>query len=260
MTIGALPRAGAGDPNVTPPDISLRKKPPGWIIQVQKTPDALVLFWRGHATLLARFSNWWSRLFIPIWLCFWIVGWFAVFHRIAAGHGSGFLWIWLLGWTLGGLWVAAIGAAHFRPSIPEAVALGDGWFGYEPGWAPDSRLLWGREGLIKAISHLTAPTRSVVLVKEDIQPFQLERIGERQRLSFLNGLEQVEVGAPLQDREREWLYLILEQWRKGAAPDAALVDVDAQSEQVANSLADKIQEMRRHTAQTVTKRSSLLTS
>jgi hypothetical protein len=49
--------------------------------------------------------------------------------------------------------------------------------------------------------------------KNQIDKISLERIGERQRLSFDYGRERVEIGYYLTEPEREWLYQTLNDWK-----------------------------------------------
>jgi hypothetical protein len=46
-----------------------------------------------------------------------------------------------------------------------------------------------------------------------LDSLRLERIGERQRLTFDHGRERIEVGKTLSEPEREWLYQIIKDHR-----------------------------------------------
>ncbi len=42
-------------------------------------------------------------IFLCAWLCMWAFGWLSAFNGLFAGGGL-FIFIWLIGWTVGGLW------------------------------------------------------------------------------------------------------------------------------------------------------------
>jgi hypothetical protein len=46
----------------------------------------------------------------------------------------------------------------------------------------------------------------------EIRGFVLDRVGERQRLTFDRGADRVEIGADLREPEREWLFAVLHRW------------------------------------------------
>jgi hypothetical protein len=192
-------------------DVSLTAKPPGWIIQTEQTPDGPTLCWYAG---VSSFKMACGRVLLPVWLVFWAVGWCAVFNQIVTGSSRELAWVWLAMWTLGGAWAFLAALAHWQPTIPEAVLLAKEHFGYSPGRAPAPQHFVGYDASLgKALAHVCSAPARIVIPKPELPKFELERIGERQRLSFRHGLEQVEIGAVLSQAEREWLYLLLEQWR-----------------------------------------------
>lgn len=207
-------------------DVSLTDKPRGWIIQTEQTPDGPTLYWYAE-TSPSKVA--WGRAFLPLWLLFWAVGWFAVFNGMVTRNSPEYAWLWLALWTLAGAWVFVAALVHWQPTIPEAVLLGKDHFGYSPGRSPAPQHFFGYDAsLTKALNYLCSPATRIVVPKSELVKFELERIGERQRLSFRHGLEQVEIGAALSKAEREWLYLLLEQWRTGprAADDQRAEVID----------------------------------
>ena len=55
--------------------------------------------------------------------------------------------------------------------------------------------------------------KPVEMDRDEIPGFRLDRVGERQRLCVDQGADRIEIGAALREPDREWLYVILEQWR-----------------------------------------------
>jgi hypothetical protein len=155
--------------------------------------------------------------FVALWLCGWSVGWVTVAGEIAAGKANLFLVAWIGLWTIGGgaaiwsLWTV------LRPSRPESVTLGADEFEYDPGtppvtcfqkngWGP-----WPNRNLGQWPSRRIK--KAIAVPKCELGKFVLDRIGERQRLSFDRGAERIEIGACLGEPEREWLHAVLEGWR-----------------------------------------------
>ena len=57
--------------------------------------------------------------------------------------------------------------------------------------------------------------RTIVIARPDLGKFVLDRVGERQRLSIDRGADRIEIGAALREPEREWLFVALDDWRRG---------------------------------------------
>lgn len=53
---------------------------------------------------------------------------------------------------------------------------------------------------------------------EELAEFELERVGERQRLTVDHGADRIEIGAGLREPEREWLAETLQAWQANVAP------------------------------------------
>lgn len=190
----------------------LTAKPSGSVIEERDDWDGLTLLWRPPAEYPQRFF---VTAFLGFWLCGWAFGWISVAGQIARGHYNLFLVGWLGAWTVGG--GAAIWALWnlVRPARPESVTLGLDHFGYDPGHSPtDIFMRYGRGSW-----YNREPTRRlrkpIAVAKSELGKFLLDRVGERQRLSFDRGAERVEIGASLGEPEREWLHATLERWRLG---------------------------------------------
>jgi hypothetical protein len=207
--------------------IALEKKPRGWIIQADETAEGLVLQWPLNSSLLTNLSIGWGRVFLPIWLCGWAAGLIAVSYGLLDGRFPPVVLIWLAFWTVGGAWAIFTCWALYKPRRPEAIILADDWFGYDPGRTPPPMYGWGYS-FSKVWHFVFDPPKRIFVNKQDLAKFELGRLGERQRLTFENDIETVEIGQCLQESERRWLFSVLEHWRKGTKirnlDDVALLD------------------------------------
>lgn len=191
-------------------------KPARGIIEEREEWDGLRLSWPHPAAGTGRFG---TAAFLMFWLCGWAFGWVMVAGTIAAGKGNLFLFGWLGAWTIGG--GAAIRALWLllRRPRPESVVLGWDALAYDPGTSPAHAL--------QRNSCWTANTRGTPeasydrikkrnrIPKDELGKFVVDRVGERQRLTFDWGAQRVEVGSCLGEPEREWLQAVLEAWRVG---------------------------------------------
>jgi len=110
-----------------------------------------------------------------------------------------------------------------RPQRPESVTLSLTMFRYDPGrvwlWGVGrmSRNRWPYGSWPQQPFDATSwsqPKQPVEISRTELPPFQLERAGERQRLTFDRGADRIEIGACLREPEREWLFDLLEDWRE----------------------------------------------
>lgn len=104
----------------------------------------------------------------------------------------------------------------------ETVTLGPETFEYEPGASPlvDQFMWWGRRRVmwpaavgVGYFRELFRRRPVVRVARPALAGFVLDRVGERQRLSFEVDSQRVEVGAALREPDREWLHGVLERWR-----------------------------------------------
>ncbi len=188
------------------------QKPDGCIIQEEETPEGMRIYWQGSVNPWMRFG---MAGFLAFWLCGWAFGEILVagvlftglFTRETPVLTQVFLGVWLGGWTLGGAFTIHTLWKLLRPTRPEIVLLEMDRLCYDPGTisplpaASDSHNLFPKS------------PKPVQIAKEKIPQFLLDRVGERQRLSFDVGADRVEIGNHLREPEREWLYQILETWR-----------------------------------------------
>ncbi len=191
--------------------------PAGSVIEERDGWDGLTLLWRARVGAYARYF---SAVFIGFWLCGWAAGWFFAAGRLLAGDQNLFLIGWLGAWTVGGGAVIWTFWRLIRPIRPESVTLGLDHFGYDPGTAPPDlyrhrrlgrRSSWRYVDLFgENAARLKRPIR---VAKAELGKFRIERVGERQRLTFDRGADRIEIGACLREPEREWLHATLELWR-----------------------------------------------
>jgi hypothetical protein len=80
---------------------------------------------------------------------------------------------------------------------------------YDPGTAAlDERGPWMGRVSPTALRR----TRVRVLPRSELGEVRVERVGERQRLTVDVGAERIELGASLEEPEREWLADVLRGW------------------------------------------------
>lgn len=127
--------------------------------------------------------------------------------------------------------ILAVGAAGIAVGLPalfrrilppgktESVILSDNVFRHEPGALP-SYVSKVRIRSFDVGSTVGDPFDNVFYRKDPIEverdslpPFVLEYVGVKQRLMFDRGDDRVEIGWVLSERDREWLYAVLEEWR-----------------------------------------------
>lgn len=189
-------------------------KPLNSEIQIIDEFNRTVIWWenpRGGA------SRAFTVLFLLMWLGGWAVGEFVVASMVLSGNANLFMIFWLAGWTVGG--VFAIRQVYFlvRPSRPEKIILDTTSLTFEAGTSAFGGIEFNkRRNNDDDLAPANSKSRYVV-PKNDLGEIRLERVGERQRLTFDYGAERVEVGFFLREPEREWLFSVLKQWRGGGA-------------------------------------------
>jgi hypothetical protein len=140
-----------------------------------------------------------DRLLMALWLCGWARALVWPAGQLANGNVTFFLVAWVSFWTLCG-GVCAWGLlASFRPPRPESVRLESGGLRHDPGGR--SRC-WGRR-------QGREPIR---VAQSDVREFVLESVEGRSRLYLDRGADRLEIGAPLRESDREWLFAVLQRW------------------------------------------------
>ena len=183
--------------------------PDGSVIQAIPQPDGVVLRWSNPAGTVVRYL---VAIFLLCWLVGWCSGEIAVFHQLLT-HRSGapviFPIFFLCFWTLGGALALLIFVKSVSPTRPETLQLSPSLLVHDPGSeSPTSLLNMLR---FRGLFHRTTP---VTVPRDAVQNIRLERIYNRQRLSFDVGMDRIEVGRDLRGPEREWLHGLLLAWKE----------------------------------------------
>ena len=189
--------------------INLPPKPSGSTIEVQNDFRAIVLSWKNPKGGPARYL---TLLFLIAWMGGWVFGEVSALAQVLKGGAAeGFLIFWLMGWTVGGAFCATMIFKLARPSRPERLTLDGLYLLHEPGTEPFNpsrkRDKYGNP------FELFRQNKSHQVAKKDVGEIRIDRVGERQRLSFDYGAKRIEVGAYLEEPEREWLLAVLKSWK-----------------------------------------------
>lgn len=189
--------------------INLPAKPPGSNIKVERDFNRLTIYWNNP--LDGRLGRYGHIAFLTVWMCGWFVGEAAALRQVFVGQGGGFLIFWLAAWTFGGAFCAATIYRLIRPARPERISLDSLQLEHDPGSAALGLSGMGRTQRRNSLD-VFKPRRKQTFAKKDIGEIRLDRVGERQRLSFDYGAQRIEVGEFLQEPEREWLFAALKAW------------------------------------------------
>ena len=188
--------------------INLPAKPVGSAIEVQQDFNRTVVSWKSPSGGLGRYA---SLLFLIAWMCGWVFGEVSALTEVLKGKAGGFLIFWLIGWTVGGIFCAAMIFNLARPRRPQRLILDTLYLLYEPGADPIGPF-W-KQDRNRNPFEIFKSRKPVKVSKKDIDEFRIDRVGERQRLSFDYGARRIEVGEFLEEPEREWLFAVLKSWK-----------------------------------------------
>ncbi len=203
--------------------VNLSEQPEGSSIEVREELHDTVLTWKKSEE--SGCARWGSAAFMSFWLIGWAVGEVSVIFVLKGmlwGHGRGglpntvswgvviFLVAWLGGWTIGGVAAMSTLRSLIRGGPPESITLGLGELRYDPGIAR-APLLRGRQS---GAGETKALKRVITIPRRDMPPLVLDWAGDRQRLSFDEGADRIEIGKDLREPDREWLAEVIEDWRK----------------------------------------------
>lgn len=187
-------------------------KPLNSDIEVTDNFNQTIISWKNPRGGAARYL---VVLFLLAWLGGWAIGEYSVATQILNGQIDPFLIFWLIGWTVGGIF--AMCSVYFlaRPAKPEKIILDAASLTFEAGTPILAGMAFQRANKREDKDDF-APVNSkskYVVPRKDVGEIKLERVGERQRLTFDYGAERVEVGFFLKEPEREWLFSVLKQWK-----------------------------------------------
>jgi len=152
----------------------------------------------GLRIILPKKKRQWSDLGGGLFLCFWLGGWafgeyfvsLALIHYGLSGIGW-FLAAWLGGWTVGGAMAILSLVKLIRGDKAEEIILGAG-----------------------SLTHSLKNKK--VFEKDLIDKIVLDAGNGVHWLSFDYGADRIFVGENMKAPEREWLFSLLKDWKKGA--------------------------------------------
>ena len=178
--------------------------------------EGVTIYWDEH-------WNWVSRLAVVAFLGVWLYG--HILGTIAIIMHPPLLILSVL-WAFFGVFAAWLGWYILWPSTPETITLGRDHFRYNPGRG-QSRLFWttrawqhqtdafrdypgfhGFPGLFRGHKIVTVPL-------DGFNGFSIDSLRERQRILFRIGVNRIEIGACLDEEDRQRLYDFLMQWYSG---------------------------------------------
>lgn len=197
----------------------MRIPPKGSQIEVKNDFDRITLLWK-------RPTGGAFRLFVILFLLFWLCGWFVGFvsagKEVLAGKGDAFLHAWLAGWTVAGIFVSVVLYLLIRPQTPESMTLDRNGVTYYTGSLPPMYAMqfffpFYSKSKCRAnpFSLLFCRPKTYAFDKSVCPEFVLEGLGDEQRLRFDDGADRVVIGESLKEPEREWLAMVLTEWRAG---------------------------------------------
>jgi len=190
-----------------------REPPEGSAIRVDRDIRTTVYSWDNGKTSILRYL-----IVIPLLLFLgpWFMGEISAIRSLMKDDmplfGRLFMIFWLGGWTVGGIMIMYSIYNLVKPLKPASLKLSTGAIRYETGTEPFDFFMWDYRRRKEFSSFFKRFRNKVYDVESaNIKNLQLERVGERQRLSFDYGVQRLEIGKSLTEPEREWLYDILKE-------------------------------------------------
>jgi hypothetical protein len=179
--------------------------PEGSRFKVESTNEGNVLSWFDYKRGVSDIAG---ALFLLFWLVAWAAGEiFAIYGLFFGSPDLGakvFLVLWLCIWTVGGIAASVTLLNILRPSKPTRLSfLVDGRLRFEQGTYQKRYIDSDGD---EASSVVRKGKRYGVFERSQINNVMLERVGERQRLSFDYKSQRIEMGKGLAEPEREWLF------------------------------------------------------
>lgn len=182
-------------------------------IQISRDISSTTYFWKNGQRSLSEYP---VMAFLIFWLGGWTMGGFMTVKSLLLEGDMPlsariFILCWLGGWACGEAAVIYILYNFFKPKKPAKLTLSSSYIEYETGTSPVNFFNYCRyprsEKRSKIFKNLRNKTYRIE--RSFLENLQLERVAERQRLTFDVGAERVEIGETLSEPEREWLYKIL---------------------------------------------------
>lgn len=108
-----------------------------------------------------------------------------------------------------------------RPTLPELLRITYDDIEFTPGRPPIR--LWYTKKLSEPFGPPDPVREPTSYSRKSIRHFYLDREEGRQRLYFNAGRKCIEIGKGLSEKDREWLFLLLEKWHNYAPRDSDAV-------------------------------------
>jgi hypothetical protein len=189
--------------------------PEGSQIKLERDMYSTTYTWENGQKSIGQYG---VAAFMIFWLCGWTVG--GVMAAMAFVKDDDmplfarlFLLFWLGGWACGEAAVIYSLYHIFKGFQPAKLILSSRCFEYVTGTKPFNFNNYRRSEDLEKRPKFFQSFRNKTYRIESNDPFnlQLERVGERQRLTFDIGAERIEIGDVLSEPEREWLYEVLKE-------------------------------------------------
>jgi hypothetical protein len=182
--------------------------PKGSKIQVQRDMHSTSYVWKNDGRSLGEYVG---TAFLLFWFCGWTFGGIMALLHLMSGtldtKGTLFFLAWLIGWVLGETYVGTILYLSLRRRKPSVLTLSPGLMRFETGTTVSDREL--RSGRLPRAVLPKCRNRVYEIETCQLKSLKLDRVGERQRLTFDYGGERIEIGQTLSEPEREWLHQTL---------------------------------------------------
>jgi len=148
-------------------------------------------------------------LFLLFWLGGWTVGFFSALSEILSGKGSAFLVFWLGGWTLGGLFAGYMLYRIFKTTIAETIVLNKPLLMIDTG-VPPFRLDFKSVHPKEVLKSLFPKRQRHELKSSELKTLKLRENEAGNRLTVDVGNERIDMAVSATEVEREWLYRLLQ--------------------------------------------------
>lgn len=193
----------------------IREPPSGFKIQVEETLRGTAYSWKDEEGNSARFRR---IIFHLLIVCAAVFFGLFVLSQLASGSKeapSYFLWGMFVFCVLMALFNLSLIYSKLKGPKPFILTLSPGNIHYKVGTISESSInseLSNVKSLNEAIAICKKHRkRNLNIETSKIANLKLERVGEKQRLSFDYEADRIEIGETLTEPEREWLYEILKE-------------------------------------------------
>jgi hypothetical protein len=151
-----------------------------------------------------------------LWALVWfLVAWFLVAALAShPPHGAmyvfyAFLFLWFIGWTVGGIRAALALYRLLRPSVAETLHLAAHGVMYDSGIRPPQGDDAGHASLKEAWKAALPKRVRVEIDRRALQSMRLRETDDGNRLTVDVDGQRLDIGKSASEIEREWLYRLL---------------------------------------------------